>query len=257
MPSDPLELARLRRAIDIFPPRPVADFLISVCISHGCDLFFYFDQAQLLEEIDEFYSQPTSALRNDLIFVCLALATLALGSQWTTLEKPECPAPLTRLDDGNPGRVFFDRARALVPDLMERSCIRSIQATFILGVYTLPASAISSSYVYMGLALRKALAADLHQKTDESSLDEREKEIRCRLWWSIFSLERYERPRTSSVSLCLLNLQNNYRQVKQASISRASNHYNSSPCTVTLTGQPADIRQSPASDSIRATSSNT
>ncbi|KAL2694900.1 hypothetical protein Neosp_001489 [[Neocosmospora] mangrovei] len=42
----------------------------------------------------------------------------------------------------------------------------------------------------MGLALRKALAFDLHQSSDDQMLDEREREVRRRLWWSIYSLER-------------------------------------------------------------------
>jgi hypothetical protein len=60
-----------------------------------------------------------------------------------------------------------------------------------MGVYLLPASAIGSSYVYLGLALRKALALDLHLASDDTTLSEEEQEIRRRIWWSIFSLERY------------------------------------------------------------------
>jgi hypothetical protein len=54
----------------------------------------------------------------------------------------------------------------------------------------MPASAIGSSYIYMGLALRKALACDLHIEADDHSINEREREVRRRLWWSIYSLER-------------------------------------------------------------------
>ncbi|CAM1501343.1 Fc.00g105050.m01.CDS01 [Cosmosporella sp. VM-42] len=184
------ESSRLREAIDAFPPRPVADFLLSVCISHGADGFFYFDQAQFLAEIDEFYTNPTSPLRGESGFVCLALAALALGSQWATLERPKDSARGLRPEDVDPGHIFLKHARTLIPDMMDGSCLRSIQAPFILGVYLLPASAIGSSYVYLGLALHKALAFDLHQNTDDLNFGEREREVRRRLWWAIFSLER-------------------------------------------------------------------
>jgi hypothetical protein len=59
-----------------------------------------------------------------------------------------------------------------------------------MGVYLMPASAIGSSYVYLGLALRKALALDLHLNSDEMNIAEEENEIRRRIWWSIYSLER-------------------------------------------------------------------
>lgn len=122
--------------------------------------------------------------------MCLAMSAFALGSQWTTLEKPEGHPSGYGIERTDPGRVFFDHARILIPDIIERPCLRSVQAPFILGVYLLPASAIGSSYVYFGLALRKALALDLHQDVDDQAIDQREIEVRRRLWWSIYSLER-------------------------------------------------------------------
>lgn len=93
-------------------------------------------------------------------------------------------------NDSDLGRVFFKQAKVLISDVIERSDLKAIQACFLLGVYLMPLSAVGSSYVYMGMALRKALAFDLHQYPDDEMVDEREKEIRCRLWWSVYSLER-------------------------------------------------------------------
>ncbi|KAG9250221.1 fungal-specific transcription factor domain-containing protein [Emericellopsis atlantica] len=186
----PAELSRLRRAIDAFPPRPVADYLLAVCIRHGTDSFFYFDQAHFLHEIDEFYNDQSSPLRGDIGFIGLALAAFALGSQWTPMERPsEGPTP-SSAGDHDPGTLFHSNLKTLVPDLIERPCLRSIQAFYVMGVYLMPTSAVGSSYVYIGLALRKALAFDLHQSADEASIDERERDVRNRLWWSIWSLER-------------------------------------------------------------------
>ncbi|KAH6898237.1 fungal-specific transcription factor domain-containing protein [Thelonectria olida] len=207
----PAELSRLRTAIDTFPPKPVADFLLWVCMKHAVDIFFYFDQAQLLADFDHFYADPTSHLRSDSSFVCLAMAALALGSQWTSLERPEGSMLGPNQEEGDPGRVFYSQAKTLIPDIIDKPCLRAIQAPFILGVYLMPASAIGSSYVYMGLALRKALACDLHQNTDDQTLDEREREIRRRLWWSIYSLERcttvkLNRPRSINADIITVPL---------------------------------------------------
>ncbi|KAF4122830.1 Fungal trans [Geosmithia morbida] len=189
----PVELRRLRRAIEAFPPRPIADFLISVCIRHGTDNFFYFDQSQFISDIDEFYTDANSELRSDCSFVGLALAVFALGSQWTILERPEGAASdaTFSVDERDPGWMFYSHVKTLMPDLIEMPCLRSVQVPFIVGVYLMPASAVGSSYVYLGLALRKALAFDLHQSTDEAIIDEREREVRRRVWWSVYSLERY------------------------------------------------------------------
>ncbi|KAJ0134765.1 Uncharacterized protein HZ326_22176 [Fusarium oxysporum f. sp. albedinis] len=183
------EYARLKSVVDSFPPRPVADFLVSVCIRHGVDIFFYFDQAQIMDEIAQFYTNSSSPLRTDPSFICLALGLFALGSNWTPLERP-IDSPLPHGDDSDLGRVFFRQAKLLIPDVIERTDLKAIQACFLLGIYLMPLNAAGSSYVYMGMALRKALAFDLHQSPDDQMIDGREKEIRCRLWWSIYSLER-------------------------------------------------------------------
>ncbi|KAF4972851.1 hypothetical protein FSARC_677 [Fusarium sarcochroum] len=187
--TSPSEQSRLKKVIDSFPPRSVADFLVSVCIRHGLDIFFYFDQPQIIKEIDQFYTNQLSPLRSDPSFVCLLLTIFALGSHWTPLERPD-NSPSHHVEENDPGRVFYQQAKNLVPDIIERPCLRSIQACFVLGVYLMPLNAVGSSYIYMGIALRKALAFDLHQDPDDHTSDEREREIRRRLWWSIYSLER-------------------------------------------------------------------
>jgi hypothetical protein len=121
-----------------------------------------------------------------------------LGSQWATLVRPEGTTSAPSPEDGDPGRIFYQQARNLIPDIIELNSIRTVQATFVIGVYLLPASAISSSYVYLGLALRKALALDLHQESEETSISETDKELHRRMWWTVYSLERFAL--TSSVS---------------------------------------------------------
>ncbi|KAF1349377.1 hypothetical protein EJ07DRAFT_169435 [Lizonia empirigonia] len=180
---------RVRDAARAFPPQAVARFLVSVCNEYGTDSFHYFDTAQFSAELDEFYTNDNASSRLDVAFVCLAHAVFALGSQWATLVKPEGSnlSPFPR--DGDPGRMFYQNARSLIPDVLELNSIRTVQATFVIGVYLLPASAISSSYVYLGLALSKALALDLHLESEEAHISDTEKELRRRLWWAMYNCQ--------------------------------------------------------------------
>ncbi|KAF5657695.1 hypothetical protein FHETE_10300 [Fusarium heterosporum] len=57
------ERVRLTKVVDSLPPRTVAHFLLNVCIKHGTDVFFYFDQAQIINELDQFYADPSCSLR--------------------------------------------------------------------------------------------------------------------------------------------------------------------------------------------------
>ncbi|KAH6625156.1 fungal-specific transcription factor domain-containing protein [Boeremia exigua] len=207
----PDSISRVREAARGFPPRAVARFLVSVCNEHGTDSFHYFNTAQFSAELDEFYDNVRSPLRIDSAFICLAHATFALGSQWATLVRPEGTRTTLAAQDGDPGRLFYRQARLLVPDIIELNSVRTVQAAFVIGVYLLPASAISSSYVYLGLALRKALALDLHQETEETQISDTEKELRRRLWWAVYSLERcttvkLNRPRSIESAIITVNL---------------------------------------------------
>ncbi|KAF2013937.1 hypothetical protein BU24DRAFT_483775 [Aaosphaeria arxii CBS 175.79] len=209
----PEQARRLQKAVDAFPPRPIADFLLSVCNEHGTDAFFYFDQAQMIKDIENFYTSEDSHLRQDVGFVCLAHAAFALGSQWATLVRPQSSHPNPLDNDGDPGRIFYHQARSLIPEIIELNVIRAVQASYLIGVYLLPASAIGSSYIYLGLALRKALALDLHLKSEDIVADATEREIRCRLWWAIYSLERQDngpftlnRPRSIDASAITADL---------------------------------------------------
>ncbi|GKU09057.1 transcription factor [Fusarium langsethiae] len=187
------ELQRLQHAVANFPPWPIARFLLNVCIEHGTDSFFYFDQAQLTTDLDRFYHDAESTLRFEASFLCLAFGVFALGSQWTTLIKPQGwpSASMSIEEDIDPGKIFYNTARPLLGDIMDSTSILSIQAAYVLSVYLMPASAIGPSYVYMGLALRKAIALEMHQDKSDAVVGEREAEISRRLWWSIYSLERH------------------------------------------------------------------
>ncbi|EFQ27307.1 fungal specific transcription factor domain-containing protein [Colletotrichum graminicola M1.001] len=106
----------------------------------------------------------------------------------------------------DPGRIFYNQARSLIPDVIERSCV-------------------SASYVYMGLALRKALAIGLHQEPDESAFSPEEQEARRRLWWSIYSLERtmtikLNRPRSISQDIISARLP---RRMSRDSVQKFDN----------------------------------
>lgn len=237
-----VELDRLESAVHAFPPYPIASFLLSVLIKHATDTFFYVDQAEFASEIHQFYTDPTSPLRSDSTFVCLAMAAFALASQWTTLEKPEGYHTSVGLERSDLGRVFFDHARMLIPDIIERPCLRSVQAPFVLGVYLMPASAIGSSYVYLGMALRNALALDLHQDVDDQKMNEREIEVRRRLWWSLYSLERLVPFVAAMITFHLTALQMYYSQVKPTSFYQCRCYHDAYPIITSSAGSLPEIR---------------
>ncbi|KAK7224001.1 hypothetical protein V2G26_012004 [Clonostachys chloroleuca] len=101
------DLSRMRKAANLLPLRYVTDFLLKTCIEFGTDSFFYFDQDQLLAEVDQFYTDPASALRYDASFICLVLSALALEAQRSLPLGLDNTIPASRFEDGDPGQLFF------------------------------------------------------------------------------------------------------------------------------------------------------
>ncbi|RMZ11855.1 hypothetical protein D0864_00867 [Hortaea werneckii] len=188
--SSEAQRVRLKAALSRFPPWRVAQFLVNVCIEHGTDCFFYFDQPRFMADLFELYHQQDSQYSEDASFVCLALAVFALGSQWTSLSKPQNCVNVPIPDDQDPGRLFYEAAQPLTGDVLQSSSLTSVQAAFVLSVYLLPASAFGAAFVYMGVALRKAMALELHREASDLAISEVDRECRRRLWWAIYSLER-------------------------------------------------------------------
>jgi hypothetical protein len=120
------ELKRLRQAIHAFPPREQIDNLLTILIENGTDCFFYFDQAEFLAGIHKFYENPSSELRTDTGFVCLAHAAFALGSQLVELASSEAPAASLHSNGKEAGREFYERARSLIPDLDDKMSVESV-----------------------------------------------------------------------------------------------------------------------------------
>lgn len=198
------EATRLQAATESLPPRSVAIFLSKLCIQHGTDCFFYFDQPSFLAEVEKFYNDLSSPLRRDPSFLCLLLSVLALGAHWSPRARPSTLSGSLLVPLEDPGRFFCDHARILMADTMDRVSMYSVKAAFVLGVYLMPSSAVGASYLYMGLALRKAIALGLHHESEEPDIDSHEREMRRRLWWAIFSLERLVAlPALSSITVNL------------------------------------------------------
>src|SRR5436190_22445401 len=47
------------------------------------------------------------------------------------------------------------------------------------------------SWIFVGLAVRHATALALHLRNEAKSLPDVEKELRIRIWWSLYNLERF------------------------------------------------------------------
>lgn len=141
----------------------------------------------------------------DDAFVCFALLVFAFGSQFAHLRSnSNAQDPLASVSD--PGRRFYEASQTLIPRVISRCTLKGIQVCLLIGLYNLPSNLPDTSYLYLGIAMRMAIASGLHRVTTAARLDERMVEVRNRLWWSLYCIDRYGYPykwNQESANLCM------------------------------------------------------
>ncbi|ETN41805.1 uncharacterized protein HMPREF1541_03742 [Cyphellophora europaea CBS 101466] len=173
------------KAVAIFPPSEVAQYLISIVFDYAIDSFFYVNQREMRRMLEVHYSSAQK--RGDASFACLALSAFAMGMQWAHLDDraTEPPEQATEAAD-----AFATRAQSLVPAILIAPSSDAVSAALLLSLCLLTTVSADAAYTYMGIALRVAIASNMHKETPPGEFTACQAECRHRLWWTIYSLER-------------------------------------------------------------------
>ena len=88
------------------------------------------------------------------------------------------------------GVRFYQMACKLIPDIITIASLESVQACLLLAHYTLPLDTPGLAYTYLGLTLKMAIQNGMHRKYVGSEFNAHTIEVRNRLWWTAYSLDR-------------------------------------------------------------------
>jgi hypothetical protein len=98
---------------------------------------------------------------------------------------------MTAAQTGIPGTRYFQHAQTLVPHIVASPCLEGLLSCLLLALYVLPIHNTNTCYTYLGLSLRIAICLGLHRKSASSDLSPTLSEIRNRIFWTTYSIERY------------------------------------------------------------------
>jgi hypothetical protein len=185
----------------MLPPRPVATFLISVFFKHATSFYYYVDRHWLDGIIDRIYTDGNALRSKDVTATCVVLMVLAVGTQYVHLESPEQyrrrSTDVSLNSDAHNsweleiGSAFYRQVAKLISEVIHTGSLLSVQVFMLLGLYSLPIDAAGLGYVYLNLAIKVAIQNGMHRKASRSVFDAETKEIRRRIWWTAYCMERY------------------------------------------------------------------
>ena len=186
-------------SVSCLPPRYVADFLVQIFFKYAQTNNYYVEEDWLRERLNTCYTQPDTLSARDAGSVCSILMVLAIGTQFAHMESG---TPIDRLlvvegdnirfSEDDIGLTFYQSACKLLPDIITVASVRCVQACLLVGTYLLPLDTSGLCYTYFGLALKMAIQNGMHRRYGGDNLDPDMVEVRVRVWWTAYTIERYE-----------------------------------------------------------------
>ena len=174
------------------PPKHIAQFLVQIYFEFAQTNSFYVEEQWVHDKLSILYDAPGDAESADAAWICSLLMILAIGTQFAHMSSNQAKAgPLGDDNRGEEvGTNFYKAATRLLPDIITIASLESVQACLLLAHYTLPLDAHGLGYTYLGLAVKMAIQNGMHRKYVGLDLDPWTIEVRNRLWWTAYTVER-------------------------------------------------------------------
>ncbi|KAJ5632111.1 C6 transcription factor [Penicillium lividum] len=171
--SDPLEM----------PPRERADEYFNAYMTFVNPFFSAVRQSTFTQQYLQSFSQPSGPPRKWLAVLNMIFA---IGCRHCRLMNH------TNSDVYDDHIVFLTRARQLSLHenvLFEHTGLQQIQLESLVAVYLLCTGQVNRASKFVNIAIHSAISLGINLRLMDERTDPASKEARCRLWWSIYSLE--------------------------------------------------------------------
>ena len=184
----------LASAISSCPPRHVAAFLVQIFFKYSESYLFFVEESWVHEQLTLLYSEPERLTKDGgEAIVAILLTIFAIGTQYAHLESSKqynIGGSAPAFSEDAIGTMFYQQAIRLLPEIIEASSLESVQACLLFGYYALPVDASGLGFIYISLTIRLAMQNGMHRKCTNDAFSPAMTEIRNRVWWTAYVLER-------------------------------------------------------------------
>ncbi|OQD84873.1 hypothetical protein PENANT_c011G02225 [Penicillium antarcticum] len=165
------------------PSREPATKLLNVYLTSVHPSFPIIGISTFVSQFQVFFSQP--ALKPGNKWLAILNMIFAIAAKYGHLTNSEW------LDEDDDHQLYFSRARALSLEdqILHHPDLQQLQVEGLTSFYLTGAGQINRAWKLSGSAIRGALALGLHLRNVGASTSDTSKEIRYRVWWSLYDLE--------------------------------------------------------------------
>jgi hypothetical protein len=167
-------------ALPDIPPRPVFAQLSRAYLHSIHEFFPVLHWPTFQQEVDEVYASRSFQDRSQE-WVGLFFAVMACGSLHTSRSPNGSPRVADR------SSLFFEIATQAIDPHQQNASITRTTLAFLLSIFATESNMKSVGAVWLAAAVRLAQLLRIYSEIDAPVL---EAEIRRRLWWSLYTLDR-------------------------------------------------------------------
>ncbi|KAE8383850.1 fungal-specific transcription factor domain-containing protein [Aspergillus bertholletiae] len=183
--------SHLSAAVSSCPPPQIARFLANIFFKYAETHYFFIRKRWFFETLHVLYHDPNNFGKKGAAIIAIMLTVFAIGTQYAYLDSSgHNTASDGDFSEDDIGATFYQNAVRLLPEIIESSCLESVQACLLFGFYSLPIDASGLAYIYINLAVRLAMQNGMHRRCKSEAFNPDMIEMRNRVWWTAYSLER-------------------------------------------------------------------
>lgn len=155
----------------------------------------YFLRRSLRNKVLMMHQDPEAPENKTQGWLCRWLSLVALGELYSNSQ-------LSRLDAGSyqsflqpPGSEYYFQAVSLLQELAESPDIEYVETLCLLALYAYSLNKVNTAYMYVGVAMRAALALGLHRDVKDGIVgrsctsDRVRHEHEKRVFWNVYYLD--------------------------------------------------------------------
>lgn len=157
---------------------------------HAETYYYVLDKEWLTDKVDTLYNDRGRFGNKSAAVVSIVLTVFAIATQYAYLDSPTRKS--AEFTEDALGTMFYQQAIRFLPEIIEASSLESVQACLLFAIYALPLDASGLGYIYITLTNRLGMQNGLHRRYTGTGLSAAMVEMRNRVWWTAYTLERYE-----------------------------------------------------------------
>ncbi|KAJ5491323.1 hypothetical protein N7539_002890 [Penicillium diatomitis] len=258
--ADDLEVPK-REQVDLFevPTRDAATKLLNAYLTSVHPSFPIIGISTFLSQFQVFFNQPS--LRPGGKWLAIVNLIFAISSKYGQLTDAEWA------EGEDDHEVYFSRARGLCLEnqFLQHPDLQQLQIEGLASFYLTSSGHINRAWKLAGSAVRGALGLGLHLQNVGGCTSDTSKEIRYRVWWSLYNIEHLlgvmtGRPSCIMDGSCTTPLpvpfdESDFQKEDVAQLISVAGRGASSPLDrVSLNGNTANLDSTADSDSGESTS---